>query len=794
MLKRKYLVFCGFLFSVCIFSQNTISGKITNQENIPLEGSHIHIGKKTGTPDALGNYFIKNVSSGKVKVHVSYIGHQSIDTLVVLNNDLVLNFKLKELTFRLNEINVIHARNTINKSVLEQKIKEEAIEKYSSKSLGDALKEIAGVTTLKTGSTIVKPVINGLYGSRVPVINNNVRMEDQQWGTEHAPNFDINSAAKITMIKGASGLQYGGDAVGGLVIIEPVSVKKDTLFGKTILSFDSNGRGGSITSSIHKGNLLGWSWNVLGTLKYLGDREAPNYVLSNTGNREANFSGDVRYSNKKYDFTAFYSYYDAEIGILSASHTGNANDLYNSINNQIPSIVNDFTYTIKNPKQEVKHHIIKANYNYYFDETASLAIQYAFQYNKRLEFDVRRGNFNNKPALDLDLKTHAINIDYKKNLHDWNIKSGVYTSLQSNVANPNTGVRPLIPDYTKIDLGTYGIISHDFSDSFTLETGLRYDFSKTNATKFYFKSRWEERGYSSEFASFIVGDYANQLLTEPTFTFHNISGSVGFHKAFDSGLNWYTNLSYAMRNPNPSEFFSDGLHHSTGVIELGDLALDKESSLKLTSTLQKKWESFSVELNPYINSIQNYMFLKPVSFETTIRGAFPVWQYQQTNARLVGIDTQTNWKINSNWNHSLAFAYVNGSDLTQNIPLIDIPPFTASTKIQYSNDKWNHFLIEVKGELVGRQKQFPNNNYTTNIVVNNVLTPVEVDISTPPNSYELLHIYSEIKFKTFNKGITTLAFSVQNILNTTYRDYLNRQRFFADEIGRNFQIQLKFNY
>jgi iron complex outermembrane receptor protein len=169
MLKRKYLVFCGLLFSVCIFSQNTISGKITIQENEALEGSHIHIGKKTGTTDALGNYFIKNVSSGKVKVHVSYIGYQSIDTLVGLNNDLVLNFKLKELTFRLNEINITHARNTINKSVLEQKIKTESIEKYSSQSLGDALKEIAGVTALKTGSTIVKPVINGLYGNRVPI-------------------------------------------------------------------------------------------------------------------------------------------------------------------------------------------------------------------------------------------------------------------------------------------------------------------------------------------------------------------------------------------------------------------------------------------------------------------------------------------------------------------------------------------------------------------------------------------------------------------------------------------------
>jgi iron complex outermembrane receptor protein len=46
---------------------------------------------------------------------------------------------------------------------------------------------------------VVKPVINGLFGSRVPVINNNVRLEDQEWGTEH--KFDVNAAGKITVIK-----------------------------------------------------------------------------------------------------------------------------------------------------------------------------------------------------------------------------------------------------------------------------------------------------------------------------------------------------------------------------------------------------------------------------------------------------------------------------------------------------------------------------------------------------------------------------------------------------------------
>jgi iron complex outermembrane receptor protein len=794
MQTKNYLVFCFYLFCTLSFAQNTVSGKITTQGGIPLSGSHIHIGTKTVSSDVSGNYSIKKLPAGNVKVFVSYVGFKSVDTLVNISGDQVLNFTLKENTDQLREVIVRQKANTLNKSILEQKIKTETIEKFSNQTLGDILKEIAGVSSLKTGSSVVKPVINGLFGSRVPVINNNVRLEDQEWGTEHAPNFDVNAAGKITVIKGASGLQYGGDAVGGLVVIEPVSVKRDTLFGKTILNLASNGRGGSVSTSLHKGNDKGWSWNALGTFKYSGDKEAPDYVLSNSGNREANFSGDVKFTGKKYDISGYYSFYNTTIGILSASHTGNVNDLYNSITNKIPSVVNDFTYTIKNPKQEVQHHLAKLNYNYYFDETASLAVQYSFQFNKRLEFDVRRGDFNDIAALDLELTTHAINVDYKKTLHDWTLKTGFNTSVQNNFASPATGIKPLIPNFDRIEFGTYGIASYDLSDSFSVDAGVRYDFSRVDATKFYLKSRWDERGYATEFADFIVGEQGNQWLTKPSFTFHNISASAGFHKEFEAGLNWYSNISLATRNPNPSEFFSDGLHHSTGIIELGDLALDKEQAIKLSTTLQKKWTAFSVEVNPFINSIRNFMFLRPVGFETTIRGAFPVWEYQQTNARLMGVDVQTHWKISKQWQHDFAMSYVNGKDLTNKESLIDIPPLNLSNKIQFSKNEWHDLKLELKSEVVLRQNQFPDNNFTTNIVVNNELVPVLVDISTPPPAYQLLHFYSEMKFKTFGKTNATVAFSVQNILNTTYRDYLNRQRFFADEMGRNFQIQLKFNY
>lgn len=794
MQTKIFIFICCCFFCVVGSAQNVVSGQITVSGGIPLAGSHIHIGKKTVSSDVSGNYTIRKLPTGNIKVFVSYVGYKSVDTLVNLSGDQVLNFTLKENTDQLQEVVVRQKANTLNKSILEQKIKTETIEKFSNQTLGDILKEVAGVSSLKTGSSVVKPVINGLFGSRVPIINNNVRLEDQEWGTEHAPNFDVNAAGKITVIKGASGLQYGGDAVGGLVVIEPISVKRDTLFGKTILNLVSNGRGGSVSSSLHKGNDKGWSWNALGTFKYSGDKEAPDYVLSNSGNREANFSGDVKFTGKKYDISGYYSFYNTTIGILSASHTGNVNDLYNSITTKTPSVVNDFTYTIKNPKQKVQHHLAKMNYNYYFDETASLSVQYSFQFNKRLEFDVRRENSNDVAALDLELTTHAINVDYKKTLHDWTFKTGFNTSFQNNFANPATGIDPLIPNFERIEFGTYGIASYDLSDSFSVDAGIRYDFSRVDAAKFYYKSRWEERGYETEFADFIVREDGLKWLVKPSFTFHNISASAGFHKEFDADLNWYSNISLATRNPNPSEFFSDGLHHSTGIIELGDLALDKEQAIKLSTTLQKKWTAFSVEVNPFINSIRNFMFLRPIDFETTTRGAFPVWEYQQTNARLTGVDVQTHWKISKQWQHDFALAYVNGKDITNKESLIDIPPLNVSNKIQFAKTEWNDLKLELKSEVVLRQNQFPDNNFIANIIVNNELVPVLVDISTPPPAYQLLHFYSEMKFKTFGKTNATIAFSVQNILNTSYRDYLNRQRFFADEMGRNFQIQLKFNY
>jgi iron complex outermembrane receptor protein len=103
-----------------------------------------------------------------------------------------------------------------------------------------------------------------------------------------------------------------------------------------------------------------------------------------------------------------------------------------------------------------------------------------------------------------------------------------------------------------------------------------------------------------------------------------------------------------MRNPNPSEFLV-----TVCIILLGLSSCFRQSSSQTIHNGAEKWTNFSVEVNPFINS-GNFMFLRPVGFETTIRGAFPVWEYQQTNARLAGVDVQTHWKMSEQWQHDFA--------------------------------------------------------------------------------------------------------------------------------------------
>ena len=66
-----------------------------------------------------------------------------------------------------------------------------------------------------------RPVIHGLYGNRVLVLNNYIKHGFQNWGDDHAPEINIASVERISVLKGSSGVRFGPEALGGAIIVEP---------------------------------------------------------------------------------------------------------------------------------------------------------------------------------------------------------------------------------------------------------------------------------------------------------------------------------------------------------------------------------------------------------------------------------------------------------------------------------------------------------------------------------------------------------------------------------------------
>ena len=87
-----------------------------------------------------------------------------------------------------------------------------------------------------------------------------------------------------------------------------------------------------------------WRWRVQGSGRYLGDSEAPDYVLSNTGIHEVGGSASVGFRDHRRNASVYYSYFARELGILRASNIGNLTDLDNAISSGEPWYVGDFTY------------------------------------------------------------------------------------------------------------------------------------------------------------------------------------------------------------------------------------------------------------------------------------------------------------------------------------------------------------------------------------------------------------------------------------------------------------------
>jgi iron complex outermembrane receptor protein len=220
--------------------------------------------------------------------------------------------------------------------------------------------------------------------------------------------------------------------------------------------------------------------------------------------------------------------------------------------------------------------------------------------------------------------------------------------------------------------------------------------------------------------------------------------------------------------------------------------MKKEVANKFTIALERNNSNFGFSISPYYKHISDFIQLVPNRITTTVRGSFPVWEYEQIDARIFGVDIDINKKISTHFNYNGSLSLLQGDNLLDDIPLINMPATNFKNTITYYNEKLNQLSIGLQQNTVLQQNRYPDYNFFTfdPILQDNVF----VDISSTPSAFTRFNFNSSITLKAFKAGTLRLDFNIENVFNTSYRDYLNRLRYFADELGRNFNIKLKINY
>lgn len=767
-----------------VWIEDLNKGKVTNQQ---------------------GDFEFNNLCVCECHLKVSYIGYKTFETTINLREDSVLTIYLADEGKLLDNV-MVEGEKTVSElsTLTESSLSGQELEKLQGRSLAESLEQLSGVSSLQTGASVGKPIVHGLHSNRILILNNGIRMEGQQWGAEHAPEIDPFIAKNISVIKGAATVKYGTEALGGVVVVNPPDLYTGKgVAGEVNLAGMSNG-GLGVGSAMAEGGISGidgLGWRMQGTIKRGGDARAPDYYLTNTGVKEFNYSMALGYKKQRYGLEGFYSHFDTELGILKATgFIGSLNDLRKAFETEPPQETNpDFSYDINNPKQVVSHNLLKLN-GFYQTALGKLDIQYGFQYNRRKEFDIRRGSLSNIPSMNLEIATHSLELELShKPLGQWQGSVGINGMYQDNDNIFGTQRSNFIPNFNTYTGGVY-LIERWLHDKWQLEAGIRYDY------KSYDISGWN----------------ANEGSYHDAFQFQNVTASLGGSYYFNDKSFFSTNLGSAWRPPHVAELYSFGKHQSNAGLEYGLLwqwsregsgrfyiskfdqqDIKNEKGFKWINTYAYAGEQWEMDVSAYVNYIQNYIFIRPEGVTLSAQGALPYYWYRQADAIFMGVDFAMHYEVLPylHWHNKMSL--ISARDVRNDDYLPYIPANNFETGLELEREQWrglHELYLGINVAYYAKQQQAPR-VIPIEMMFEAAQNDVDLlkednrnfDFLPAPDAYVLVNLEAGFT-KEFEHANLSGRAGVKNLFNVAYRNYTNRLRYFADDIGRNFTMGLTYKF
>lgn len=652
-----------------------VTGTITAQHNLkPVVGAQVEILelRRIGRTDASGRFAFESVPEGAFHLAVTAIGYAEADKVVtakVENSacpDVAADFAL-DLQFHEQPVLVTAKPDPEEMLKVYQPtstLGTEELERHAAASLGMTLESQPGITTTNLGTAPARPVIRGLGGDRVLILEDGLRVGDvSSISPDHAVAVDPSAAEEIEIVRGPANLLYGSNAIGGAINVrngEVPSKRYDHPTGMIGLS------GGSNADELWgDGDISGSA----GSLAYKAG-------VSARDSSEYHFNGGVA-GNSQYDFQNYHA------GLSWVGRSGFVGASFRDYEGNWGIPVSEVGELVEEGEKGVTLEMSQKSYK------VAGQITEAF------------GPF-------VGARLQAVRRDYTHTEFEDTGEAGTIFDLDTTEVRADLTHRPL-GRFT----GTFGIwwLGSDFkaegdevlvpSAKTTGYAGFVYEEVNFEKIRVLFGGRYDTQDL-------------NPGTSDPDRSFDSFSGALGAIILPASPVSFSANFTKNFKAPSAEELYANGPHIATFAFEVGDPTLEEETSIGTDVAVHLNTKRVKGEITGFRTDFNNYIFLQPTGVIDPNISTLPIAQYEQADALFTGGEVHADIELVEHLTLEVMGDTVRAENSETNRPLPQIPPYRVGLGVNWQRDR---YTVGADARYAGEQDRVasgetPTDDYT----------------------------------------------------------------------------------
>ena len=591
----------------------------------------------------------------------------------------------------------------------------EELEKNQSATLGETLKSVPGVNSTYFGPVASSPIIRGLDGPRVKVLQNGMDSSDaSRVGPDHIATTEASTATQIEVLRGPSTLLYGSGAIGGVVNVVDNRLPKtrqEGLSGRVSALHDTVSNERTITTDLNGGQDK-FAWHLDAFKRTTDDYDVPEFTLDDGDVVDTLENSDIDAQGFTIgagwigdDVSASFAYgrLETDYGIPGHSHEEEEEHDEDEGEEHSEEEHEEEESVFARMKQDRFQSIIDwKNLTGWFTE-AHWHNAYTDYQHSEIEDGAVGTTFENDSFESRLWAKHAP-------INGW---AGVVGLHYTNSDFSAVGEEAFTPS-TETTSSALFVLEEKTIGDFLWQLGARLEHVSHKPDNAFFNDTEVNANFDSESYT------ANSL-------------SAGFVYQLADNQSFAVNLAHSARAPSSAEIFSNGIHISTSTYEVGagfDLVIDdsdpddiefslaqsnqlvkKEVSNNLDLTYRIQTEHLHANVSVFYNQIDDYLFqqntglefhdehdehegeeLEAIGDEEHEEEGLPVYVFNQQDAELYGFEADIDWHLNDNLRVSAFTDYIraklsHSDDDNTNLPRI--PSMRFGAELHWEQDSWH---------------------------------------------------------------------------------------------------------